>query len=81
MAFLRLIEESEGTPPLRRLYQAAKARAGYIANITKVMSHDAATAELSIQFYVGLMHAPNALSRARKEMLATVVSCINDCYY
>ena len=45
------------------------------------MSRDAATAQLSIQFYVGLMQASNSLSRTRKEMLATVVSNINDCYY
>jgi alkylhydroperoxidase family enzyme len=52
-----------------------------VANIIKVMSRDAPTAEASIQFYLRLMKVDNALSRARKEMLATVVSNINDCYY
>jgi uncharacterized peroxidase-related enzyme len=81
MAFLRLTSESEATGTLKRVYEAARSRAGHVANIIKVMSRDVETAEASIQFYVRLMRSENALSRARKEMLATVVSCINDCYY
>jgi len=34
-----------------------------------------------MQFYVSLMKRPNALDAARREMLATVVSNVNDCYY
>ncbi len=81
MAFFKITDHSEATGPLKRLYDAAHARAGYVANIIKVMSRDAPTAEASISFYVRLMKSDNALSRARKEMLATVVSQINDCYY
>jgi len=81
MAFLKITTESEATGSLKRLYETACSRAGYVANIIKVMSHDAPTAEASIQFYVRLMKSENALSKARKEMLATVVSNINDCYY
>ena len=81
MAFLRLTTESEAKGRLKDLYNAARSRAGYVANIIKVMSHDAPTAEASIQFYIRLMKAENALSKARKEMLATVVSSINDCHY
>lgn len=81
MAFLKLISETEATGALQRLYQTARARAGYVANIIQVMSRDVASAESSIAFYITLMKSENALSRARKEMLATVVSSINDCYY
>ena len=81
MAFLKLINESEATGALKRLYDAARSRAGYIAQIIKVMSRDVPTADASVSFYVRLMKSENALSRARKEMLATVVSQINDCYY
>jgi uncharacterized peroxidase-related enzyme len=81
MAYLKLTGESEATGALNRLYDAARSRAGYVANIIKVMSRDPATAEAAIQFYIRLMKSDNALSRARKEMLATVVSNINDCYY
>jgi uncharacterized peroxidase-related enzyme len=81
MAFVKLTSESEAAGTLKRLYEAARSRAGYVANIIKVMSRDAEAAETSIQLYLRLMRAENALSRARKEMLATVVSNINDCYY
>jgi hypothetical protein len=81
MAFLRLTPESQVAGTLKRLYDSAQARAGYVANIIKVMSLDAFTAEASIELYVRLMKSENALSKARKEMLATVVSSINDCYY
>ena len=81
MAFLRLITESEATGTIKRLYDSALGRAGYIANIIRLMSRDAASAEASIQFYLRLMKSDNALSRGQKELLATVVSSINDCYY
>ena len=62
MAFLKLISESEATGALERLYAAARARAGYVANIIKLMSRDAPTAEASIQLYVRLMKSENARS-------------------
>jgi hypothetical protein len=34
-----------------------------------------------MQFYVTLMKTPNALGAARREMLAAVVSNVNECYY
>lgn len=81
VAFLKFTTEPEATGAIKRLYDAALSRAGYMANIIKVMSRDAPTAEASMQFYVRLMKSENALSKARKEMLATVVSTLNDCYY
>jgi len=81
MAFPKLTTESQAGGALRRLYETARARAGYVANIIQVMSAEPVVADASIQFYVRLMRSENALSRARKEMLATVVSNINDCYY
>ena len=35
----------------------------------------------SMTFYLKLMKSPNGLSAMRREMLAAVVSNINDCYY
>ena len=60
---------------------AAEQRAGYVANIIKVMGLDAHSAQASMQFYISLMKSENALSKTQKEMLATIVSNINDCYY
>jgi hypothetical protein len=81
MAFVKPVSEPEALGALKRVYDAAISRAGYVANIIKVMSRDPPTADASIQFYIRLMKSENSLSKQRKEMLATVVSNINDCYY
>ena len=81
MAYIRLIEEAEATGELKTLYDQGRARAGGVANILKVMSQDAHSMKASMGFYLGVMKRPNALSAARREMLATVVSNVNDCYY
>ena len=81
MAHIRQIEPEEATGPLKAVYDAAIARAGGVAHIIKVMGLDPKVLRSSMQFYVSLMKLENALSPARKEMLAAVVSNINDCYY
>ena len=81
MAYIEQISENEASGPVGEIYELAKKRAGGVANILKVMSQDAATLGTSMRFYVSLMKSKNALSNARKEMLATVVSNVNDCYY
>ena len=81
MAYIEQISENETSGPVGKIYDAAKKRSGGVANILKVMSQDAATLRTSMQFYISLMKSENALSNARKEMLATVVSNVNDCYY
>ena len=81
MAYIRQIAEENSTGVLSQVYDAARGRADRVANIIRLMSLDAESLEGSIQFYVKLMKKPNALSSARKELLATVVSCANDCYY
>jgi alkylhydroperoxidase family enzyme len=81
MAYIELVSEDSASGQLAEIYELAKKRAGGVANILKVMSQDAATLETSMQFYISLMKSKNALSNARKEMLAAVVSNVNDCFY
>jgi len=81
MAFIELISDDEATGLLKRIYDGAIQRAGKVAHIIRVMCLDAKVNQASIGFYVQLMKTDNALSKPHKEMLATVVSNINDCYY
>lgn len=81
MAWIRQIGEDEASGRIGRFYESTRQRAGHVANIIKVMSCDARSAEQSMVFYVALMKSPNALDPARREMLAAVVSNVNDCYY
>ena len=81
MAYVRQVAEDEATGPLQRIYEAGRERGGTVANIIKVMSLDAPSLQASMGMYVSLMKRSNALSAARREMLAAVVSNVNDCYY
>ena len=81
MAYIDQVAEEAATGPLAQIYAAARARAGGVANILKVMSRDAPTLQGSMMLYINLMKSPNALSAARRELLAAVVSNVNDCYY
>jgi alkylhydroperoxidase family enzyme len=81
VAWIQQIDEHEATGALAKLYESSRARAGGVANIIRVMSQDADAAAQSIRFYISLMKSPNALSPARRELLAAVVSNVNDCYY
>jgi alkylhydroperoxidase family enzyme len=81
MAHVAQVSENEAEGLLRRIYDAGGARAGSVARIITLMSRDARSLQGSMQFYVSLMKSPNALEPARREMLAAVVSNVNDCYY
>ena len=81
MAYIRTIDVGEANGPIKQIYDDALARAGYVANIIKMMSLDAATCQASLMFYVSLMKSDNALDRAEREMLAAVVSNANGCFY
>lgn len=81
MPYIQPIDEASAQGAVKTVYEAARQRAGGIANIIRIMSRDGRSLQESMQFYVGLMKSPNALSAARREMLATVVSNANDCYY
>lgn len=81
MAYIKQIEENQAQGPLKQIYDAAGGRTGSVAKIIKVMSLDVSVVQGSMQFYLNMMKRENALSPSRREMLASVVSNINDCYY
>ena len=81
MAYIEQVPEEEAEGVLAGVYGAARARAGGVAHIIKVMSREPEALEGSMTFYLKLMKSSNGLSAARREMLAAVVSNINDCYY
>ena len=81
MAHIRQVEPGDATGSLKAVYDAAVKRAGGVAHIIRVMGLDPEVLASSMEFYIALMKRKNALSQARKEMLAAVVSNLNDCYY
>lgn len=81
MAYIQQIPPSDADGELKKIFDTCIERAGYVANILQVQSLTPVMLRESLRFYIHLMKSPNALSAARREMLATVVSSVNDCYY
>ena len=81
MAHIRQIPPAEATGLLKRIYDEAIARAGKVFGILRIQSLNPGALEASMGMYKALMFGPSPLSRSRREMLATVVSRANDCFY
>ena len=81
MAWIKTVAASEATGELKRLYDEATKRAGRVFNIIRVQSLNPQVLAASTRLYVTLMHASSSLTRAEREMLATVTSWANDCFY
>lgn len=81
MAWIRTVEPEEATGELKAEYEKAVRRAGRVFNILKVQSLNPDSLRASIDLYLATMHGPSGLSRAEREMLATVVSWANNCFY
>jgi uncharacterized peroxidase-related enzyme len=78
---LRLIDEAEATGLLAEEYDAAVARAGKVFNIVKAMSLRPPVLRSSMGLYREIMFGESSLSRRERELLATVVSHANECFY
>jgi alkylhydroperoxidase family enzyme len=81
MAHLRLIEPNDADGVLEEEYDAAVERAGKVFQIVRSMSLSPGVLRRSMQLYREIMFGPSGLSRQERELLATVVSAANDCYY
>ena len=81
MAWIKIIDVDEADGQLARLYKAAKARAGKVFNIVRLQSQNPPVLQAGVALYTNVMHRESPLTRARREMLGTVVSRANDCHY
>jgi uncharacterized peroxidase-related enzyme len=81
MAWIKIIEPEEASGELKKEYDAALRRAGKVFNILKVQSLNPGTLRASMQMYLATMFGPSGLARAERELLATVVSWANRCFY
>ena len=80
MTWIRTVSPEAATGRLKKTYDAAVARAGRVFGIVRSMSLAPAVLDASMGFYQRVMFAPEGLSRAQRELLATVVSQVNDCH-
>ncbi len=81
MAWIEMIEPEEASGELKEEYDRAVRRAGKVFNILKVQSLNPRVLHASMEIYLAAMYGPSGLSRVEREMLGTVVSWANDCFY
>ena len=81
MAWIRTIPESTATGIVKEQYDAGIKRAGRVYNIVKLFSIKPESLKAFVNQYEATMFGPSKLSRAQREMIATVVSQINGCRY
>mgnify|MGYP002842075518 CR=1 FL=1 len=82
MAWIKTISEDEADGTLAKHYQAAITRAGSVAGIVKLHSNHVPTLRASMNLYSATTTTEdNPLPRSTRELIATVVSRTNDCFY
>jgi uncharacterized peroxidase-related enzyme len=77
-AYIKIINEEEAVGKLKELYDSYGKK---VANILKVHSLFPESLEAHYNYYKTIMFRKSPLSRAEREMIATVVSAENKCFY
>ncbi|MFQ5846266.1 MAG: carboxymuconolactone decarboxylase family protein [Candidatus Methylomirabilales bacterium] len=81
MAWIKTVEEQEATGALGEFYAGIKGRMGFVPNILKVYSLRPDVLQAMQPLYETLMFGPSGLTRAQREMIAVLVSKLNNCHY
>jgi len=81
MPWIQQVPIDEATGRLREHFDAAIRRAGRVWNIVHIMSLNPRVLESSMRLYIDVMKGRSPLTRAQRELLATVVSSELGCHY
>jgi alkylhydroperoxidase family enzyme len=81
MPWIPTTSDDDAIGDCRRELDAARARAGRVWNIVRVMTPNPAVLRASMELYRAVMHGPSPLQRWQRELLAVVVSHENRCVY
>lgn len=81
MAYIDIVQPDKAEGVVKQEYDKAVRRGGRVANILKVMSRSPQALRDAMRMYLTVMYGKSDLSRAQREMLATVVSWANRCHY
>ena len=81
MAWIRTIDPDDARGALHEEYEKAQRRAGRVAKVVQLSSLNPEVLTRWVEIYKQVMFGPSPLSRAERELVATVVSQENGCYY
>ena len=81
MAWIKMIPEAELENELKDWYDKLREPSGGVANILRIHSINTSTLKGYYELYNSAMKGSKDLSRKRREMIAVVVSTVNQCHY
>jgi uncharacterized peroxidase-related enzyme len=81
MAWIKIVREDEAKGRLKELYNRYAEPSGIVDNILKIHSLNVKSLKGHYDLYAHLMRGPSDLSREQREMIAVVVSAVNQCHY
>ncbi len=81
MPWIKVIEESEAEGRLKEVYQEILEKRGKIANIMKIHSLNPEALKNHLDLYLTIMFRKPGLKRWERELVAVIVSRINNCKY
>ena len=81
MAWIDIIDEENAEGSLKDQYDQLIEPWGGVDNILKIHSLNPKSLAAHVQLYKTLMYGKSPLRRTDREMIAVVVSTINQCHY
>lgn len=81
MAYIRVIDHPESNGALKEIYDRLISTRGKLADVHKIQSLSAPTILSHMNLYKDIMFGNSPLKRYQREMLAVVVSAVNQCGY
>ena len=81
MAYIPYVPYAHADGLLGELYARYRNEGGELDNILRIHSLNPRSMRDHVNLYSHLMRGPSPLSPEQREMLAVVVSAINDCFY
>ncbi len=82
VAWIRTVDEAEATDYVKAAYEGFIKQRGWVPNIMKVHSIRPDSLRAVMQMMNATMYSQTSgLTRAQREMIATVVSVANRCHY
>jgi alkylhydroperoxidase family enzyme len=81
MAWIEMIPEDEAENELKDWYDKLREPSGGVDNILRIHSINTSTLKGHYELYSSAMKGSKDLSRKCREMIAVVVSTVNQCHY
>ena len=81
MAWIDTINERDADGSLKDQYAKLKDSRSGVDNILKIHSLNPESLDAHVQLYKTIMYGKSPISRVDREMIAVLVSSINQCHY